>query len=200
MAQHPMNPPRWAEAWLRLVLPLRDRDTVSGDLLEEYRDAVRPSRSRFAADLWYIGQASVFAWRLGVWAVFLATTLVGRTALDWFVPVANFTLRAEATTLKTASILLVIGASTALRTQSGAGGVIGTATVLVLNAIVCTVAYGVMYALWHDPQTLAAIARSGGLLEVFMIPVALILPGTAIGAFGAWLASKRRAAKTSHVR
>jgi len=32
------QPPRWAEATLRLLLKPEDRDSVSGDLLEEYRD------------------------------------------------------------------------------------------------------------------------------------------------------------------
>ena len=33
-------PPRWAEALLRLVLDSRDQASVSGDLLEEFRDLV----------------------------------------------------------------------------------------------------------------------------------------------------------------
>jgi hypothetical protein len=187
-------PPSWAEAWLRASLPVRDRETVSGDLLEEYRAAIRPSRSQLAADLWYIGQVSVFAWRTGFWALVLASIFVGRTALDWFVPVSDFAQRAETTTLMTASILLVIGASHTLRTQSISAGVVGTATVVTLTAVLCTLANGVIYARWHDAATLAAIERSGGLLEVFLIPLALMLPGTAVGSFGAWLASRRRPA------
>ena len=66
------------------------------------------------------------------------------------------------------------------------------AEVLVLNAIVCVVAGALMYLRWHDAQTLAAIERSGGLLEVFLIPLALIPLGTMVGAFGAWLALLRR--------
>jgi hypothetical protein len=50
------NPPRWAECLLRALLPRRDRETVSGDLLEEYREAVRPARGRLGADLWYLRQ------------------------------------------------------------------------------------------------------------------------------------------------
>ena len=190
-----MTPPRWAEAWLRASLPVRDRETVSGDLLEEYRATIRPSRSQLAADIWYVGQVSVFAWRTELWALALTSIFVGRTALDWFVPVNDFAQRAETTTLMTASILLVIGASHTLRTQSISAGVVGTATVVTLTAMLCTMANGVMYALRHDAETLAAIETSGGLLEVFLLPLALILPGTVVGSFGAWLAAQRRPAK-----
>ena len=141
-----------------------------------------------------MGQVGRFGWRLALWAVLLATILVGRTALDWFVPVADFAQRAESTTLMVASILLVVGASGTLRTQSAWAGVIGTAVVVTLTAVLCTVANAVMLARWHDAVTLAAIERSGGLMEVFSIPLALILPGTAVGSFGAWLATRRRSA------
>ena len=34
-------PPRWAESLLRMLLSPEDRDSVSGDLLEEYRESMR---------------------------------------------------------------------------------------------------------------------------------------------------------------
>ena len=43
-------PPAWAEAILRAVLTRANVETVSGDLLEEYREAVYPSRGPAAAD------------------------------------------------------------------------------------------------------------------------------------------------------
>ena len=48
------SPPRWADALLRLCLRPRDRDTVTGDLLEEYREVVLPTRGRLRAVLWYL--------------------------------------------------------------------------------------------------------------------------------------------------
>jgi hypothetical protein len=51
------NPPRWMEGLLRLLLKRRDRDTIVGDLLEEYREVIVPTRSRFRADLWYLRHA-----------------------------------------------------------------------------------------------------------------------------------------------
>jgi hypothetical protein len=60
-----MNPPRVAEWLLRLVLSDRDRETISGDLLEEYRDAVLPARGINAAQWWYRHQVAGVLWRLG---------------------------------------------------------------------------------------------------------------------------------------
>ena len=51
------RPPRWAEAVLRFFLPSRDRDSVTGDLLEEYREVILPSRGRWRADFWYLRHA-----------------------------------------------------------------------------------------------------------------------------------------------
>ena len=33
-------PPRWAESLLRMILPSKDCDSISGDLLEEYRESI----------------------------------------------------------------------------------------------------------------------------------------------------------------
>jgi hypothetical protein len=75
------QPPRWAEALLRLVLAVEHRDSVSGDLLEEYRDAIVPARGKSAADRWYFGQVAGFAWRATwLWALVFSAAFVGRTA------------------------------------------------------------------------------------------------------------------------
>ncbi len=50
-------PPRWIERLLRMMLKPRDRDTVSGDLLEEYREEIFSAKGKFRADLWYLRQA-----------------------------------------------------------------------------------------------------------------------------------------------
>jgi hypothetical protein len=50
------NPPAWAEQMLRLLLKPDDRETMSGDLLEEYRVSIVPSRGRARADVWYVRQ------------------------------------------------------------------------------------------------------------------------------------------------
>jgi hypothetical protein len=50
------NPPRWLQCLLLLILKRRDRQTVSGDLLEEYREVVFPERGALRGNLWYFKQ------------------------------------------------------------------------------------------------------------------------------------------------
>jgi hypothetical protein len=68
-----IRPPRWAEALLHVLLAADEAETVSGDLIEEYRETVYPSRGRWRADLWFVRQVSSFAWRGNlIWGVLLA--------------------------------------------------------------------------------------------------------------------------------
>jgi hypothetical protein len=60
----------WADLVLRFLLKPRDRDTISGDLLEEYRERVLPARGPFAARMWYLRQVLSFvtpvAWGVAI--------------------------------------------------------------------------------------------------------------------------------------
>src|ERR1051325_11334078 len=181
-------PPAWADTWLRLLLPARDRETVSGDLMEEYRENVRPKSSKLAADAWYLGQVSRFAWRQALWSVVLAAIFEGRTAFDWFVPTTNFRPRSDLTTYMMISALLVIGASTTMRTRSFKAGVVSTISALIGSAVICSAVTAFMYFNWRSPALIAAIQNSGGLAEVFTLPIMLIVPGTIVGTIGASIA------------
>lgn len=181
-------PPAWADAWLRLLLPARDRETVSGDLIEEYRENIRPKSSRLAADAWYLGQVSRFAWRQALWALLLAAIFEGRTAFDWFVPATNFRPRSDITTYMMISTLLVIAASSTMRTRSFKAGVVSTLTALIGSALICSAVTMFMYFNWRSPELISAIERSGGLSEVFALPIMLIVPGTIVGGIGASIA------------
>jgi hypothetical protein len=57
MTRDTNRPPQLIEKLLRILLPARDKDTVAGDLLEEYREVVLPKRGRLRAHLWYVKQA-----------------------------------------------------------------------------------------------------------------------------------------------
>jgi hypothetical protein len=58
------SPPRWAEAVLRCLLRPPDRESVSGDLLEEYRAARRPALGAVRANAWYIKHVLSVLWYL----------------------------------------------------------------------------------------------------------------------------------------
>jgi len=53
-------PPRWLESALLSCLPERDRDTISGDLLEEYREEKLPHLGHLRANVWYMRQLLSF--------------------------------------------------------------------------------------------------------------------------------------------
>ena len=88
------RPPRWAEAILCMLLKPENRESVSGDLLEEYRDAIVPTRGR-AADLWYIRQVAWYLLRASwMWGTLMGAALVFRYLLDTLVPLADYWMRA----------------------------------------------------------------------------------------------------------
>lgn len=58
------SPPAWAEAMLRSLLRPVDRESISGDLLEEYRAAKRPSRGAVRANIWYVRHVLSILWHL----------------------------------------------------------------------------------------------------------------------------------------
>jgi hypothetical protein len=53
-------PPRWLEALLLRSLSARDREIVSGDLLEEYREVQLPHLGAMRANIWYARQLISF--------------------------------------------------------------------------------------------------------------------------------------------
>jgi len=68
-------PPDVAERILRGLLPLDMAETVSGDLLEEYRESRVPAVGEFRADLWYWRQVGSMWLRAYWWLVVSAVLL-----------------------------------------------------------------------------------------------------------------------------
>lgn len=56
------NPLRWSEYLLYLVLPKEERETVPGDLLEEYRTVILPKFGVRLARLWFAKQVMSSIW------------------------------------------------------------------------------------------------------------------------------------------
>ncbi len=54
------QPPRWLEKILLFVLPERDRQTISGDLLEEFEEQARVRESQLGATIWYVREILSF--------------------------------------------------------------------------------------------------------------------------------------------
>ena len=178
-------PPDWADALLRLFVTPENIDDVSGDLLEEYRDSVLPGRGQRRADRWYVRQVLGFVWRrTRLWAFLFGGAFVARAALDLLVPPVTFELRSTVSTALGVAILLVAGARAAWHSGSFLTGSLAGLTIAALGAVVSIGGAAGLLAFWHDPATMLAIRQSGGLAEVFLLPLLLMLPGVLVGTVG----------------
>jgi hypothetical protein len=130
---------RLAEAILRLLLSSRDRDTISGDLLEEYREQILPSRGRWAARAWYIRQVLSFV-SPAMWGLALGTAIGSWALIDTAVePLADDTAGKMAAlvigmTLAWAVISLITGRRTGrFRDAVTAGVLVGVTTIAMFH-------------------------------------------------------------------
>ena len=179
-------PPLWADFVLRrLVLTRQSRDAVSGDLVEEYRAVIVPERGQRRADRWYVAQVASYIVRSNlVWAVLFAAAYLARLAYDWFVPTTDFGIRGGVTTYVAIGLVFSAGYWAAWRSGSLLAGPLAGFAVTAIAATISVIGAGLLLAIWHDPATMAAIQGSGGLAEVFLLPVLMIGPGLFIGLVG----------------
>jgi len=70
------------------------------------------------------------------------------------------------------------------RSGSFVAGIVAGVATAVIGAVISIVGDAVLLAIWHDPGTLAAIRGSGGLSEVFTLPVMMVMPGLLLGTVG----------------
>jgi hypothetical protein len=192
-------PPRWADTMLRLLLKPADRDAVSGDLLEEYRDSVRPTRGRRRADAWFVGQVARVLWNATwLWALLLTAAVVGRDALDWWLaPTEDYYARSVVSTWTAVSLFALSGGWIAWRSRSIRASIAAGVATGATAAVVTIAASAAELTMHHDPHTMRMIAASGGLGELFLLPLIAIVPATVIstvaGIVAKSLASMRRA-------
>ena len=118
------------------------------------------------------------------WAALFAAAYVARTVLDWFVPTTDFYVRASVSTYIALGILLTASVWAAWRDGHVLSGTVAGAATTLLAAMISIAGAALLYAMWHDEQTQAAIRRSGGLEEVFVLPVMLVIPGLVVGTVG----------------
>ena len=198
------DPPALGEVLLWVFLKPEDRDCVAGDLLEEYREMILAGRDRAAANRWYLRQVAGFLWRsTWAWAAILAALALGRGALDVFVPPASWGARAHVTTYAHIAAFIVISFRAARRGRSLAGSVpasLADAVAAVLSTqimanLMIFAGNLVFLGIWHDPQTLSAIEQSGGMGEMFFLPVVITAPAvllSLVGGSAALIVPRRR--------
>jgi hypothetical protein len=193
------TPPRWADSMLRLFLKPDVFLSVSGDLLEQYRDSILPNGGPARADVWYLKQVLGFVLRkILPWAVLFGTSYVARFAVDTLHPTTDFHIRSLVTTYSSIGLLLMAGFWTAWRSGSFfAGAAAGFGTVAAAS-LLSIIGNALFLAFFHDAAAMSAIARSGGIDEAFLLPAFLILPGIVLAGIGGLLgAGARRLSRLS---
>jgi hypothetical protein len=179
------RPPEWAEALLWWCLKSTDREDVSGDLLEEYRASIVPSRGEAAADAWFVAQVAGFLWRATwLWALMFSALFVARTAYDWRVPTTDFATRSAVSAWSGVAVLFIAAMWTAWRSRSFTAGLLIAMITSQIAAVMSVVGAAILLAVWHDAETQSAIAGSGGLAEVFTLPFMMIIPALIVGGVG----------------
>src|ERR1019366_850402 len=113
------TPPIWAESALRLFLRPEVFLTLSGDLLEQYRDSILPVRGLTRADCWYLRQVLGLVSRgMLPWTALFALVFVARFAMDALYPAADLHLRSAVSTYIATALLIAAGLRTAWRSKS----------------------------------------------------------------------------------
>jgi hypothetical protein len=81
-----------------------------------------------------------------------------------------------------------------MRSDSPMAGAFAGVAATAAAAPISIVAAASLLAIWHDPETMAALRTSGGLEEVFGLPIVLIFPGAVLGTIGGLIGHHQAAA------
>ena len=184
-------PPLWAQSLLSSVLPRATEESVAGDLIAEYRDAILPACGERRADIWYLRQTVGFVWR-ATWMFILlhAALLMVRSLADVFAPPGfaphSYQLRASLSTWSTIGTFLLAGIYGGYHTGRSSAGVL---TAFVASAAGFALAIG--FGLWMffaviqpDPVKLNTFYITGGWGEMFGLPIIITGIACALGLVG----------------
>ena len=181
------NPPRRAEALLRIVLRPGDCESIPGDLLEEYREARRPSLGSFRANVWYLRSVLGFLVRV-LWPCAIA--IVALRTVSFPLPRGwNPSLvPAPGTSALDAIIFLWAGYYGSQRTGRLATGMLAAGVTSVIGFTIFFV-----YAALANPRLLLAPFEQPFVFVIIAVLLAMAL-GLAIvaGAAGAVVGRRRR--------
>jgi hypothetical protein len=183
-------PPRWAESLLRMLLPPKDRDSVSGDLLEEYRESIVPALGG-KANGWYLRQVAGYVLQtMWMWGPLVGAILVARYLFDSLVPV-RYTPgvvhpRSAIMSYALMATFALCSGWQAWRSGHLRSGVLVALATAAFGGTLTAAGTVACLAIWHDPETLRAVQGSGGLAEALWgVPLLLVPIGLITGAAAA---------------
>ncbi|HEX9368790.1 MAG TPA: permease prefix domain 2-containing transporter [Vicinamibacterales bacterium] len=176
------HPPSWAQSLLAVIVPARNRDGITGDLLEEYHEVQLPRRGERAADVWYLRQVLLFLWRAARWwGLALGALIVVRDAMDVYVPTSDYYIRSAWTTYTSAAIYAGCG----LRAGWSYGRTLSGTAIGIAAAVIASIV-GLLSPLLF----LTAISARAELWEVLDVPAPILLVfGAVLGTLGAAIGS-----------
>jgi hypothetical protein len=128
-----------------------------------------------------------------VWGALFGGAFLARTALDWFMPTQDFSVRSATSTYIGIGLLLMTGFWSARRSGSLVAGTFSATVAAIVGALVSIAGAAAMLAVFHDQQTLAAIEGSGGLDEAFILPIMMVIPALILGTLGGALGAAANA-------
>ncbi|HEY6454690.1 MAG TPA: hypothetical protein VIY90_05340 [Steroidobacteraceae bacterium] len=146
----PQAPPRWLETLLLQSLPARDRETISGDLLEEYREVKLPHLGAMRANIWYARQLISF----------LAARSLGGSAMR-----ASLTWMSALTVL--AGVWLAVMEN--ILRHPGYAGRSAIAACIVIQGLAT-----VLFLMWHGRPMLRVIVLAGAVGVALLGAAAII--------------------------
>jgi hypothetical protein len=147
---------------LRTTLRPADRESVPGDLLEEYRAGRRPRYGAFRADAWYVWQVATIVWRsIRPFALALAGLTIVSVPITELAPWPGSLLPAPGLSVVHAAIYVWAGVHCSRRTGLIASGIVGAASV-------SAIAFAVLVA--------GAVVSLPGLVRApFLAPFVLVI-------------------------
>jgi hypothetical protein len=182
------RPPVWAEATLRLLLRPADRESVTGDLLEEYRESIVPALG-YRADRWYVKQLAGFLWRASwTWGALIGATLIVRYVFDTLVPATDYVQRSTIMSWTIMAVAAMAAFWNTWRTGHVRSGLLIAIAAGAIGGAISSGGSAVLLAIWHDPATIREWRNSGGFDEAFVVvPLIMIPVGATSGMAGALL-------------
>ena len=186
MTSNEPSPPRWAESTLKSLLRPSDRESISGDLLEEYREVRRPQLGAIRANAWYVKQMLSVLWRLLWPCLFVLTAL---TLLSLKIKALWYGSLVQAPLVSLADALIYVWGGYYASRRTGlirTGIIVAGATSLIAFTILFTSLAILNPSLLVAPFTKPFIVFILSVMLLLALSVGIVA-GTVGGVFGKWL-------------